>query len=463
LKKLFLLFSVIAVLLIGGCDLFQTSLADYLRDFPAELRLDSLRAEHNTQIFYPLEAPEGGRDTFTIVVTPKTGIGIALHAAGDASSTVDLPPPWLVPVRPTLVVEGIQNYWKYRDDEKKQIIVTAANGASKTYTVTIIWAKLIDDPSETRTDLSQDYYLKPGPPIDLPSGWLPIGAAAGYSSYTAFSGSLRGNGRTVRIHGFETPPSAPVANQGLFGEIQRAWIEDLHVQAVISTGAVNAGILAGTANESVIQRVKVSGGINNSCLGSEANAGGITGSLAGRAIIRDSISAANVSGTFTLSVSGSGIAYEHFYMGGVTGSENYTTGGYIINAFTGGAVTAFSPATIGGITGGGGYSPGHASSNSDLRGCVAVNSYLNAGEGGADYILGQWGGPTTSDNNNKNYRQNTIPISKNAHPAPLDKRISGAVRTAAELKQRSTYTGLGWDFVSVWKMGSDGYPALIWE
>jgi hypothetical protein len=464
LKKRFLSFFVIVVLFIRGCDLFQTSLADYLRDIPADLRLNSLWAEHDSQVFYPLETPEPNRDTWTIVVTPTRGIGILLHANVQAPSTVIIPASWLIPNRPVAAVENIQSYWKYRDNEEKQIIVTSASGVSKIHTVTIIWAKRIDDPAEIRTDLSQDYYLTPGPPVELSSGWLPIGAAAGYSSYTAFSGSLRGNGRTIRIRTFETPPGTAV-NQGLFGKIERAWIEDLSVQSAgtISTRAMNAGILAGTANESVIQRVKVSGGINNSYSGAEVHVGGITGRLAGKAIILNSISAANVSGVFTFSVSGTGSAYEHFYMGGATGSEDYTTGGYIINTFTAGAVDAFIQATIGGITGGGGYGPTHTASNSDVKGCVAVNSRLSAGGGRADYILGQWDGPTTSDNNTRNYRRDNIPLSGNIRPASPTKRITGSPQTEAGLKQQSTYTGLGWDFGSVWKMGPDGYPALIWE
>jgi hypothetical protein len=28
---------------------------------------------------------------------------------------------------------------------------------------------------------------------------------------------------------------------------------------------------------------------------------------------------------------------------------------------------------------------------------------------------------------------------------------------------QSVYEGLGWDFATVWKMGSDGYPVLRWQ
>jgi hypothetical protein len=468
MKKQFCFFPVMLAVFITGCDLFQTSLTDYLRELPADLRLNSLWAEHNSQIFYPLEAPEPGRDTWTIVVTPakSAGIGIALHADVQASSNAAVPAPWLMPARSIPVVEGIQNYWKYRDNEEKQIVVTSANGVSKIHTVTIIWAKLIDDPDEIRKDLSQDYYLKPGPPIDLSPGLLPIGAAAAYSSYTVFSGSLRGNGRTIRIHSFETP-SGHAAAQGLFGKIQWAWIEDLHVQlaGTVSTKAKNAGGLAGTATGSIIQRVKVSGGISNSYRGSETNVGGITGSLGDKAIIRNSVSMADVSGSFSFSVSGSGNAYEHFYMGGITGNQVYTSGGYIFNAFAGGKVTASTPATVGGITGGGGYSPNHIAANSNIKGCAAVNPDIDAGKGSADYILGQWDGPATGtvDINSQNYRQENISLSGNVHPVPADQRITGVSKTEADLKQQSTYAGLGWDFNAAWKMGSSGYPALMWE
>jgi hypothetical protein len=451
LKKQIVSFSIAAALLVSGCDLFQTSLAGYLRDFPVELRLDSLWAEHNAQLFYPLEALEPGRDTFTIVVTPKTGIGIALHAAAHDPSTVGLPPPWLVPTRPTPAVEGIQNYWKYRDDEKKQIIVTTANGVSKTYTVTIIWAKLIDNPAEINGDLSQDYYLKPGPPIDLPSGWLPIGAAADYASYTAFSGSLRGSGRTLRLRDFK-PPLGYAAEQGLFGKLSQAWIEDLHVQldASVPAGAKNAGGLAGTAAESVIQRVKVSGGISNAYLGTEVNTGGITGSLANKSLIRNSISMVNVSGT--LNYTGAGNAWEQFYMGGISGS--LAAGGHIFNSRAGGTVTAFSPATVGGVSGGGGAGP-----NTDIKGCAVLSPRLSAlPSGRVNYILGQWDGPTTAAHNTNNFYYDQIDKT-GTDAAPY--YITGTAKTDAQLRQQSTYVSLGWDFAFVWKM--NGYPALIWD
>jgi hypothetical protein len=460
LKKRIFSLSVVLALCVTGCDLFETSLADYLRDFPMELRLDSLQALHNSQIFYPLEAPEPGRDAFTIVVTPKTNIAITLHAAAaDASSTVRLPLPWIIPSNPAPDVEGIQKYWKYRDNEKKQITVSAASGASKTYTVTIVWAKLIDNPTEINGDLSQDYYLQPGPPLELPADWLPIGAAADYTSYTAFSGSLRGNGRTVRIRGFKAP-AGYAAEQGFFGTISRAWIEDIHIQldAAVSTRAKNSGGLVGTATESVIQRVKVSGGIGNGYSGTETNVGGITGSSV-KTVIRNSISTVNVSGTF--SYTGSGNAWEYFYMGGIAGSQ--ASGGYIFNSYAGGTVIAFSPATAGGVSGGGGRSPNHVSPNSNINFCVAVNAKIDASGGRADYILGQWEGPTggTIDLNAHNHHQDNIVIAGSPYTVTADRRISGVPLTPEKVKTKSTYVSLGWDFNTVWKMNS--YPALIWE
>jgi hypothetical protein len=455
LKKHIIAFSTAAALLITGCDLFQTSLADYLYEFPKELRLDSLWAEHDSQIFYPLEAIEPGRDTFTIVVTPKMGIAIALHAdVADASSTVSLPTPWNAVTRPAPVVEGIQSYWKYRDDEEKHITVNTASGASKTYTVRIVWAKLIDDPAEINGGLSQDYYLRPGPPIELPADWLPIGVTANYASSTSFLGSLRGNGRTIRIRGFEQPLGYAI-NQGLFGEIQQAWIEDLHVELdAVSTNAKNSGGLAGLAAESVIQRVKVSGGINNTYSGAETNVGGITGSLSGKTVIRDSLSTVNVSGSFTYTISGN--AWEHFYMGGITGNQVHTSGGYIFRSYAGGTVIALTPATVGGISGGGG-----TNSNTTVKGCVAMTPRLDAlSSGRVKYILAQWDGPTALVHNAGNYYYDQIDKTGNDATPHY---ITGTPKTAGELRQQSTYVSLGWNFTSVWKMNGNGYPALFWE
>jgi hypothetical protein len=460
LKKRFFCFAVVLPLLVTSCDLFEISLPDYLRAIPPELRLDSLWAEHNSKIFYPLEAMEAGRDAFTIVVTPASipGIGIALQAGVHASSSVTLPQPWTISSRPAVPVANMRTYQKYRDNEERQIVVTAANGMTKTYTVTIVWAKLIDDPGEIRSNLFHDYYLRPGPPIQLPPEWLPIGAI-GFPG--EFSGSLRGNGRTVRIQSFR--PALYTKDQGLFGKIKDAWIEDIHIEtsAPLSARAANVGLLAGSADGSVIRQVKVSGDISNTPTGAKVNVGGIAGILGDKSVVYDSASYVNVSG-----YAGSGVSYSGLYMGGVVGSLESDSGGNIINTYAAGNIIAGSAATVGGIVGGGGYSKNTSlKPESNVTGCVASNPIVDAGGGRADYVLGEWAGPTTGktiDINSYNRHNGNAVLRNSPNTVPPEHRITGVSLPDDELKTKAAYTALGWDFDTVWKMAG-GRPALIWE
>ncbi|MDR1506618.1 MAG: hypothetical protein LBI67_05900 [Treponema sp.] len=444
------------VLLAAGCDLFQVSLADYLREFPQELRLTDIWATHNGIDFRPLEPFEPGRNSFTIVVTPAAGIGIALQAAANGASTAACPVPWLIPPRSTQQVNSYLSYNSYRSDQTESITVTAANGASMTYAVKIIWAKLITNPDEIRGGLDQDYYLKPGlSPIALPGNWVPVGTAA-----VPFKGSLRGNGTVITMHSIAPVLPVDAGSQGLFGCIEDAVVEDLSIRLDgVGTNAAHSGGLAGTSSKSLIQRVRVSGALNQAYTGgTSANSGGIAGTLDDKAAIYNCVSTVTVSG------SAAALPASSFYMGGVAGNEVYTSGGYIINTCASGNVTASSPATVGGITGGGGYSPNHATPNSSIEGCVVISGTLDSGGGRVDYILGQWDGPTTGgaiNLNDQNYYLYTT--GKSGSSEAPGNRITGTAKTEAELKTQTTYTGLGWAFPAVWKMGASGYPALWWE
>jgi hypothetical protein len=46
-------------------------------------------------------------------------------------------------------------------------------------------------------------------------------------------------------------------------------------------------------------------------------------------------------------------------------------------------------------------------------------------------------------------------------PDPDADGFDGADCTAQP--DQSVYTGLGWDFSTVWKMGGEGYPVLQWQ
>lgn len=65
-----------------------------------------------------------------------------------------------------------------------------------------------------------------------------------------------------------------------------------------------------------------------------------------------------------------------------------------------------------------------------------------------------------------NYALNTMEIKIGGQDVKVTGTANdknGQDKTAAELAQQSTYTGLGWDFRNIWKMSVNGYPIFIWE
>jgi hypothetical protein len=445
-KSLSLVLLAWILFLCCGCDLFQVSLADYLEQSPAELRLSDVWIEYNGGQYRPEEAIRD-QNHFTIFVTPfsldDSGTQINLKALPEnpSSKVVVEAPNWYSSGRAlnaqTVFNLSLQpaykNFNSYRKDTQKTIKVSF-NGITKSYTVRIIWAVPINHPSEITVD--QDYYLKPGPAITL-DNWTPIGRP--------FRGSVRGNGRTIKISGFSTAPS-----EGLFGELDRAVIEDLTIILDDSGGparanGANIGALAGKATESLIQRIRVSGALyNNYEWGADNNVGGIVGSLDSKAAVYNCISTINIEAK-------SSRALANFFVGGIAGKVQ-TAGGLIINCYAAGNIAADTPASLGGIAGGGGASAGLT----DVNGCVSFSPVLHAqASGRVARILAQWDDPSTAA---LNYFQSDLSLSISGTSSALN--INGTGKTLNELKQQSVYTGLGWDFNAVWNMGSDGFPAL---
>ncbi|MDR1418866.1 MAG: hypothetical protein LBI86_00655 [Treponema sp.] len=471
-------------LFFSGCNFFQTSLAEYLHDTgttagagqtPPNLRLAELYVTYNGGRYSPVEPLDEIRDTFTIFVPPAS-----LAASGSvpltavpavASSTVTTSGSLFMPLRAVVLIEG-KFFTRYRNDRTILITVTTAEGLSKAYTVTAIWAEFITRQEELAaigTDtakLGQDYYLKPGSLFAV-SNWVPIGAAGDYSSGNAFTGSVRGNGSVIQVNSFKNPPSSPVQNQGVFLRLQNAGIEDLHVHLAggpVNTGALNAGGLAGTAENSFIWRVKVSGIIRNDVTAgsNSVHTGGIAGLLSKGALVADSLSAVEVRSRVSTSA-------EH-YIGGITGWQEAASGGFIFkscsrgNVIAEGVPPADTPGTVGGITGGGGNMI-----NTSVMGCVVLAGALRAeiassSPGSVNRILGRWSGPTLSAYNTYNYYNSALdmPGAITGSPSGLG-GIEGTPRSLSLLQTRTEYEALGWDFTAIWKMGPDSYPVLMWE
>jgi hypothetical protein len=92
--------------------------------------------------------------------------------------------------------------------------------------------------------------------------------------------------------------------------------------------------------------------------------------------------------------------------------------------------------------------------NTSLNATAITNAH-------ADYISGQWPGPTTGSINTLNlYKTPGISLTRDSAGTYS---ITGTSKSLAELQTQSTYLGLGWDFVNVWKINPGEFPSLMWE
>ena len=124
-------------------------------------------------------------------------------------------------------------------------------------------------------------------------------------------------------------------------------------------------------------------------------------------------------------------------------------------------------AYVGGLIG----SPAQKAGNGNIchtfatvKKCVAMNPSLTAPHGDIE-DTGRIG---VFDNSNltNNYALNTMTIKikgKDVSVTGAANDKNGLAKTATELAQQSTYTGLGWNFNKIWKMSVHGYPIFKWQ
>lgn len=137
--------------------------------------------------------------------------------------------------------------------------------------------------------------------IDLGGkSWTPIGwNSSGYITYS-YGGTFDGQGHTISNLKIDTANN----NQGLFGMVSGATIENVNLQASIKTSSNIAGGIVGKATSVTIQNCGVQGSVQTGT-GRSAYAGGIIGNatLAG-VKIEDCMNAASVTGTYAGGIAG---------------------------------------------------------------------------------------------------------------------------------------------------------------
>lgn len=207
--------------------------------------------------------------------------------------------------------------------------------------------------------------------IDLEGiAWMPIGfyrteAEREAGTITPFCGSLNGNGKTISNFRMYRPGWTQI---GLFGALKDAAVTDLTVKpGNVITAKGEAGILTGTAENSVIRRVTVSG-----TLKTEGTSGGVAGILADKSVAENCTAdhvaidggtkretytggivgsasgsllvdcAVNTGSTKSARIQGGG------YVGGITGFQNDTD---IFNVHVTGTIGGAGSQSVGGVSG----------------------------------------------------------------------------------------------------------------
>jgi len=140
--------------------------------------------------------------------------------------------------------------------------------------------------------------------------------------------------------------------------------------------------------------------------------------------------------------------------GGIVGQNQVNT--YIRRCYSTAAISVTNQAG----TGIGGIAGMNASTQADaITACVALNQSLTAPKGNnINRVTG-----TTGGNRSNNYGWTNMPI--NAGTGTYTERKGDTLADGADCAEKpvqSFYSGLGWDFTNVWKMGTD-YPKLKWQ
>jgi hypothetical protein len=281
--------------------------------------------------------------------------------------------------------------------------VTAENGDSKTYTITVkrldvsvIEIETADDMAkigvEENWSLAASYFLMNDITLE---NWKPI---IGSDNETPFSGVFDGNNQTITLNSFNNNFTGAYAYNngtkytnvfmGIFGAVKgvsssaKAEIKDLKINSSVNVTSANqiadsgvgVGLLAGYAELAIFDNITLSGNFNYKYGGNNGSAylGGITGFIiGGGTVIKNcnSSMAMDIQPGYGKAQIVPGNANAFSFVGGFVGF--FKDGGAIENCHNIGAVSGQSDASgsqvmVGGIIGG-----SHYSFASDPHGYVA--------------------------------------------------------------------------------------------
>ena len=329
--------------------------------------------------------------------------------------------------------------------------------------------------------------------ITLSGTWTPIGRVETVDQYGiptggihAFSGNFYGNGHTIRNL---ILPGGSLNYIGLFGYVENVLIQDLQVElginvlSVAISGSMNAqsiGIIAGAHKNSIIRNCGVYSPseivINGTTSGwNWLRVGGIASHVIenSSSIIENCYVNMDISATFGgphLQIGGiagnADIIRNCYYVGNITGSGTYAELRGIAHAFNT-IETSYTTGKIDNNANNTGYTNvygiGAGDSGSIISNSVTLMEQIYATVG-VDYArrISEISSATLTNN----YAYSGMLVNSATVTSNDPNSQNGLDKTAAQLKQRSTYeSGLGWDFDNVWEMGPSSYPfpILKWQ
>ncbi len=256
---------------------------------------------------------------------------------------------------------------------------------------------------------------------------------------------------------------------GFAGYVQNTQILSCSTSVAIVGGGASIGGFAGAVVSSTIRYSRSTGNIESLYSGGSFHLqGGFIGNLRNASVIEFNSSSGQVKAAKGGSVGGfAGVI-------GYTGDTTYPT---VRFNYTLSSILITTNQSAAGFA-------GHAYSVAVVEDNYAKNSITTTGGGSVSGFIGvqfssgvkrnytvsqvtgaatiygfkgSTGGDTSSANN---FWDTTVSATANHGPAGGD--LSGIYegKTTANLKTQSTLQTAGWDFTSVWQMGTDGYPAL---
>lgn len=223
---------------------------------------------------------------------------------------------------------------------------------------------------------------------------------------------------------------------GVVGSSENDQIKGNYSNAIMTTSgaSANMGGIAGTANSNIAESVSKG---NLTATGENAQVGGIVGTSQANGVVEDCYSSATLNSTYATA----GIVSYNY--GTVT--RSLATGNLSTKNYAAGVV---------------GYNDG---ANAIVNKSVATNNKIDVvyesqqvsqGAGYGQRIVGgiKNGAPAPEMDN---YALKTMQVSVNDAPQKVyDDIMDGAAKTAEQLGMVSTYTELGWDFTSIWRMNN---------